>query len=321
VIRSSALVLLITAAGAALAQQTWHGPYVPEGQTAPPQQQPAISKPQPAPPAPSAPQGPREPDRFLRDTPHVWLSQMVWRKFQDPKYAAALSSRGQIPDSFHMPEERWLRKARDEIARARRAPEGVRVLVIPRAKLAPTLDGRIYVEEWAGALRLPLEPAGSAAVLLLAHGGRLYLAAHAFADKTEAGYDQFRFWFHIGLSSYLRNERVFLAGKGWLAQLRDVGFAPDNEATLEAPPAAKLTYKTDWNIFERSRGASRMEGYRQYELAVDMAEVGLFPGVSFPAFFEIEGDPVLDAAGKFKARTEVGRAGSAAAPIWFLISP
>ncbi len=308
-IRSSFLVLLIAAASPAFAQQIWHGPNFPEKESAPPQ------------PVPSTPQVPREPDRVLRDTPHVWLAQMIWRKFVNPEYAAALNARGQIPKTFHMPEEQWLRKARAEIAKARRAPEAARVLAVPRARQAPSLDGRIYVEEWAGALRLPLEPAGAAAVLLLAHGGLLYVAAHAFADKTDAGYDQFRFWFHIGLSPYLRNERVFLAGKGWFVHLRDVALPPEREPITESPEPGKLTQKTDWNIFERTRGASRVDGYRQYELSVDMAEIGFFPGVPFPAFFEIEGDPVLDAAGKFKARTTVGTAGSAAAPIWLQISP
>jgi hypothetical protein len=297
------------AAGPASAQQIWHGPYTREPQAAPPQ------------PAPPPRQGPREPERFLRDTPHVWLAQMIGMKFYNPEYAAALNARGQIPKSFHLPEEQWLRKARDEIAKARRAPEGVRALAIPRARQAPTLDGRIYADEWAGALRLPLEPAGSAAVLLMAYGGQLYLAAHAFADKTDDGYDQFRFWFHLDLSPYLRSERVLLAGKGWLAQLRNVAMPPDTEPLVESPDPGKLKQKTDWNIFERSRGASRVEGYRQYELSVDMTEAGFFPGVPFPAYFEIEGDPVLDAAGKFKARTQVGAGGSAAAPLWLQIAP
>jgi hypothetical protein len=158
-------------------------------------------------------------------------------------------------------------------------------------------------------------------VQLLAHGGQLYLAAHAPADKTGDGFDQFRFWFHIGLSPYLLNERVFLAGKGWFAQLREVAMPADTEPLLESPDLSKLKPKTDWNIFERTRGASRVEGYRQYELSVDMEEAGFVPGAPFPAFFEIEGDPVKDAAGKFKARTILGTAGSQAQPLWLHILP
>jgi hypothetical protein len=300
---------LITIAGSALAQQPWHGPYVPERKPAPtPAPAPRAA---PSPPAPQPQrqlQAPKDGDPRLREALHVQLAQMIERKLANPEYAAALAARGRIPSSFHMPEEQGVRSARAALSKARQAPEGARVLAVPRARQAPTLDGRIYLEEWAGALQLPLQPAAGGTVLLLAHGGHLYLAAHAFADKTDAGYDQFRFWFHLDLSPYLRSERVFVAGKGWLAQLRGVVLPPGRE-------------QTDWNIFERMRGASRVEGYRQYELAIDMAEAGLFPGAPFPAFFEVEGDPVLDAAGQFKARTEVGRTGSAAAPVWLRISP
>ena len=302
--RYSVAALLFLAAGHAAAQHPWHGPYVPEKEAAPPPRQPQM------------------PERVARDTPHVWLAQMIGYKFFNPEYAAALNTRGKIPSSFHMVEEQWVRKARAEIAQARKAPANVRVLTVPRAKLAPSLDGRIYTEEWAGALRILLEPAsGGAEVLLQAHGGQLYLAAHAPADKTEDGFDQFRFWFHIDLSPYLRSERIFLAGKGWFAQLREVGLPPEREAILEAPLPGKLTQKSDWNIFEHTRGASRVDGHRQYEVSVDMAEAGFFPGVPFPVFFEIEGDPVKDAAGKFKSRTTLGTAGSQAQPLWLHILP
>jgi len=306
--RSSALALvLLLAAGAATAQQPWHGPV--EGPNVTDRLHPEPSR--------------RQPERVLRDTPHVWLAQMIAYKFNDPAYSAALNARKGIPNSFHMPEEQWIRKARSEISRTRQAPPGVRVLAIPRAKLAPSLDGRIFAEEWQGALRVTLEPAtGGTSVLLFAHGGQLYLAAHATPDRTDEGFDQFRFWFHLDLSPYLRNERVFLSGKGWFAQLREVMLPPAREAIQELPPpGTRLTQKTDWNIFERSRGASRVDGYRQYELAVDLDEVGLYPGVPFPAFFEIEGDPVKDAAGKFKARTVLGTAGSKDQPVWLHVAP
>jgi len=73
---------------------------------------------------------------------------------------------------------------------------------------------------------------------------------------------------------YLKNERIFIAGKGWLAQLREAWLPREDEQIVESPAAGALRQKSDWNIFERTRGASRVEGYRQYELAVDMAETG-----------------------------------------------
>lgn len=306
------------ACGPAAAQQPWHGPVTPA--PAPDVTDRLHPRPPAAPPA-AAPR--REPQRFARDTPHAWLAQMIAYKFGDPAYSAALAARKGIPSSFHMPEEQWVRKARAEIAQARKAPQGVRVIAIPRARVAPSLDGRIYAEEWQGALRLALEPAsGGASVLLLAHGGQLYLAAHATPDRTEEGFDQFRFWFHLELSPYLGNERVFLSGRGGLGRLREVWLPPEREAIQERPqPGTRLKQQTDWNIFERARGASRVDGYRQYEMAVDMAEAGLFAGVPFPAFFEIEGDPVRDAAGRFRSRTILGTAGSKAQPVWLHVLP
>lgn len=315
--RSSALALVfLLAAGPAAAQQPWHGPVESPNVTDRLHPKPAAAPPAPAPAR-------REPHRALRDTPHVWLAQMIALKFYDPAYAAALDARKGIPNSFHMPEEQWIRKARSEISRLRKAPPGVRVLTIPRAPAAPSLDGRIDAGEWKGALRVALEPtAGGTSVLLLAHGGQLYLAAHATPDRTEDGFDQFRFWFHLDLSPYLRNERVFVSRNGHLGQLRDVWLPGERDPIQEAPPpGTRLTQKTDWNIFERSRGASRVDGYRQYELAVDLEEVGIFPGVPFPAFFEIEGDPVKDAAGKFRSRTILGTAGSKEQPVWLYVTP
>jgi len=54
-----------------------------------------------------------------------------------------------------------------------------------------------------------------------------------------------------------------------------------------------------------------------------MSEIALLivGGVPFPAFFEIEGDPARDAAGKFKARTILGTAGSQVQPVWLVVPP
>lgn len=56
-------------------------------------------------------------------------------------------------------------------------------------------------------------------------------------------------------------------------------------------------------------------------MAIDLAESGLGLGVPIPVYFEIEGNPELDAAGKFKARVTEGQAGSASRPIWLRIAP
>ena len=219
-----------------------------------------------------------------------------------------------------MPEERAVREIRARIAGVRRAPPDVHVATIPLAAAAPILDGIAQPGKWRGALRIPLEPAARQAwVLLLVHGGTLYLAAHAPADKTAAGFDQFRFWYHLELSPFMENERVFLAGRGPPTSLRGARLPRGGQALDERAPTNALERLTDWYILERLRGASTVTGYRQYEMAVDLAEAGIGPGAPFPAFFEIEGDPEYDTAGKFKARFIEGQAGSASAPLWLRI--
>ena len=78
---------------------------------------------------------------------------------------------------------------------------------------------------------------------------------------------------------------------------------------------------TDWGVSGRLRSASIVAGFRKYEVAVDLSEAGIGPGVPFPAFLEIEGDPEMDAAGKFKARVIEGQIGSASRPIWLRVAP
>jgi hypothetical protein len=252
----------------------------------------------------------------------VLLGEAISLKFQNPTYAAALATRGKLPPpTYGMAEEGAVRSIRDRLARLRRAPAGMRVETIPRAGAAPTVDGIANPREWGGALRIALQPAERGAwVLLLAHGGALYLAAHAPGDKTADGFDQFRFWYHLELSPFMENERVFVAGKSWLVALRGVRLPRGGAAFSETAAVNTLAQKTDWGIFERLRGASAMAGYRQFEMAVDLAESGLGFGAPFPAFFEIEGDPVYDPAGKFKARFNEGQAGSAVQPIWLQIA-
>lgn len=259
-------------------------------------------------------------DRFANE--HVALGRALAKKFANPEYAAALASRRGIPSSFDMPEEHAVRRARSRLTLARRAPQGVHVLRIPLAPVPPTVDGVVHPAEWARALRLALAPTEKRSeVLLLAHAGTLYLAALAPADRTEKGFDQFRFWFHLALSPYLDNERAFLAGRGRLSSLRGARLPQDESAFVEAGAAVALHRKTDWNIYSASRGVSTITAFRQYEMAIDLAESGIPRSGPFPAYFEIEGDPLRDAARKFKARVSLGQLGTAVAPLWMRIGP
>lgn len=225
--------------------------------------------------------------------------------------------RGGEPRRWYFPPwrnfEDWTKAARSRLAASRKTPAGQAVLDIPALAAPPLLDGSIGEEEWRGARRIVLAPEGLGSVVRIAADARhLYFAADVPADTTADGFDQFRVWFHIGLSPWLDNERVFLDRHGGVSALRQTRFPwGDN------PPRRR----TDWYIYERARGASALSGHRRYELALDLHEAGIAPGVAFPLWLEVEGDPQRDAAGKFKARTDLGRAGSHAAPLWLRIEP
>jgi len=208
--------------------------------------------------------------------------------------------------------EAWSKAARSRLAAARVAPADAAVLTVPVGERAPRIDGVIDAAEWQGALTLPLDPTDARArVQLLSDGMRLYLAGEAPGDTTATGYDQFRFWYHLHLSPAMPYERAFLDGTGSVNVMRSAVFPRGKDKSHE---------RTDWYTHRKAEGASRADDYRGYELALDLDEAGLHPGVPFPAFIDIEGDPVLDAAGNFRSRTIVGRLGSLEAPIWLRIA-
>ncbi len=232
-----------------------------------------------------------------------------------------LRHKGSEPAHWYYPPwrnfEQWTKATRSRLAAARSTPPEATVLTIPHITTTPTIDGAINGDEWRGALRLPLAPTALApealasSVLLASDGRFLYLAADAPADTTATGFDQFRIWYHIGLSPWLDNERAFVDRSGGVSVLRATRFPWG-----DYPPRSR----TDWHIYENARGAASMNGHRRFELAIDLAEAGIAPGVAFPAWLEIEGDPLRDTAGKFKSRSDLGRAGSHTAPLWLRIA-
>lgn len=286
--------------GSAYAQATWHGS--PEA--------PAASKSSTV--APTV--------VVSGNSDHVQLGRAIALKYANPEFAAARAVRGRLPpDSHSVPEEQAVRQARDKIAFARRAPADVKLLTIPRAGAAPQLDGMVGEAEWRGALRIALEPAArKASVLLMAHGGQLYVAGLAPSDRTIEGFDQLRFWYHINLSPFFENERVHI--DGGRRTLRATRLPRAGETIRDGLDPRTLVQDTDWGVSGRLRSATVVAGFRQYEVAIDLAESGFGPGIPFPAYFEIEGDPVMEGK-NFKARVTEGHAGSASQPIWLRIAP
>ncbi|MFH1869198.1 MAG: hypothetical protein ABIG36_00990 [Pseudomonadota bacterium] len=223
---------------------------------------------------------------------------------------------GRHPRRWYYPPwrniEQWTKAARSRLAAVRALPAGQAALLVPRIATAPEIDGAIGEAEWRGALRIALVPeALGSSVRAASDGRRLYLAAEVPADTTTDGFDQFRVWFHIGLSPWLANERALVDRSGGINVLRATRFPwGDN------PPRSR----TDWHIHEKAAGASSLDGHRRFELALDLDEAGIVPGVAFPLWLEIEGDPVRDANRKFRARSNLGQAGSYDAPLWFRVA-
>lgn len=207
--------------------------------------------------------------------------------------------------------EQWTKAARSRLAAARTLPPGQAATTIPRSISVTDIDGEID-DEWEDALRLPMSPEilGSAA-FIKSDGKFLYLAGDAPADTTSDGYDQFRFWFHIGLSPALENERIFVGKSGDISTLRTVHFQQK---------IRKQDYRVDKQIYELACGTTSMNGHRRFELALNLEESGIKPGAPFPAWIEIEGDPLADANGKFTHRTNLGQIGSKDVPLWFRIA-
>ena len=207
----------------------------------------------------------------------------------------------------------WSKAARSRLAAKREVPPETLVHAVPVVAKAPRIDGTIGVDEWQGALILPMtEGDGKARVRLLSDGTRLFFAGEAPADTTATGYDQFRFWYHLHLSPAMPYEKASLTGKGGdVNVLRTAVFPWQGRPDFQ---------RTDWHTHRLALGVSTVDGYRRYEMVLDLDEAGLHRGVAFPANFVIEGDPEKHPDGKFKARTTVGRAGSLQEPIWLRIA-
>ena len=127
---------------------------------------------------------------------------------------------------------------------------------------------------------------------------------------------------HLDLSPYLVNERAFLDDRGRtsILVLRGARVPINAGVFLDAPPRNTLRDDVDWGVYAGVQGASVVEGFRQYEMSIDLAEAGLARGVAFPAFLEIEGDPIYE-GDKFKARVMEGQAGSQQNPLWLRMAP
>jgi hypothetical protein len=209
-------------------------------------------------------------------------------------------------------EEALLKEIRSRLAATRTLPAGVSVTTIPQVTTGlPVIDGRLHPDEWRAAVRLEL--GHGTQLYLLSDGRRLYLGCDVPSDTTAEGFDQLRFYYHVDLAGVIVHERVHVSPGA-----RD-GFAAYRLAHVAGPGSPAPSSLSEGQIARLGHGASTLDGHRQFEVMLDLAESGLHPGVPFPAYVEVETDPVRDSAGRFLRRALAGALGSQAAPVWLVI--
>lgn len=246
------------------------------------------------------------------------------RKLANPEWIAWNDRPGIPRDIQKFPEELRIQELLGEMARSPPPPRdhaGVRP--IPRrdaASVAVTIDGMLTPGEWDDAAWFEIGSQGRRTrLLLVTDERRLLIACHAFDDTTEAGYDQLRFYFHVDLSPIVVNERIHV-GHGRTTVIR--------QTTLEwaGPPPENEDGRwrrfpiSDWNVHGHARGVKSMiDGHVVYEASLSLVESGIPLDAPFPAFVEVETDPVETPDGRFVRRVIVGELGSQEEPVWFRI--
>jgi hypothetical protein len=233
-------------------------------------------------------------------------------KLANPAYARwRRLSLGQQPyQAFD--EEALLKELRSRIAASVAPPPGAQVTSVPIVPGAvPVIDGRLAPGEWQAAVQADL---GKGTTLYaMSDGRRLYVAADVPGDTTEDGFDQLRVYYHVDLAGVITHERVHVSR--WATD----AFASYRLSHLPRPGERQALALSESHIYRQGRGASTMIGHRQFELALDLDESGLHPGVPFAAYVEVETDPLTDWGGRFRERAYAGRLGSQTAPVWLVI--
>ncbi len=293
---------------------------------------PAVERPSPPPTLPvistpkrkmNTPPLPPIPTDASMHTLNQQLEQSYQNKLANPEFVKWKNKPG-IPNTFQtFAEERRIKQVRAEIARKASPPPGAKVLTIPlHTATSPAVDGVIRPDEWASAATINI-PGEKSRLLLTASASTLFVACDVPDEKTEKGFDQFRFYIHIDASPLLVNERIHLGRYNRPRKLRGIRqtrFRWKGEVPTSSEERWKKYDLSDWCIYDHAVGASTLNPHRQYEAALNLKEIGLHLGIPFPAFVEIETDPTYEGK-KFKRRNYLGHLGSQKKPVWFVIQP
>jgi hypothetical protein len=253
---------------------------------------------------------------------HDGFREAYQAKLGNAAYVAYKSQPGVPTERQVFPEEVRIKDVRSRLARNVRVPEGVEPTVIPMIDdPPPVIDGVFGYGEWDQAIRVPIGLNGTKTTLLLMADRRhLYVACDAPSETTEEGYDQFRFYVHIGLTPLLANERVHVGRQsGSLGGIRETRVRWRGEAASGDHERWKQYNISDWQIYEHAAGASAIDEHRRYEAVLELFETGLTVGVPFTARVEVESDPTRNGAGRVTGRTMIGELGRQTTPVWFVI--
>lgn len=254
---------------------------------------------------------------------HEAFAEAYFQKFENPAYEAFKSQPGLPSVFFDCPEEDQIKAVREMLVRSVTVPSSVQPTVVPtRHGLSVEVDGFLEDPSWTQAARFPVGIDGSKATLwMMADDEFLYLACDVPEEVTDAGYDQFRFYLHLGLTPWLVNERVHVgaATQGRVGGIRQTTIQWPHGPAMRPEERWKDAPISDWQIYEKARGASALDGHRTYEVVLELAECGLSKGHPFTARVEVETDPERSAEGKFRCRRYLGRAGAQDQPLWFVI--
>jgi hypothetical protein len=296
---------------------------MPEGMSSEPEAPPVT--PEMAPAFDDSPMPPADPDppRSFAVL-QAELDGVYRRKLANPEWIAWNDRPGIPRDIQRFPEELRIQALLGEMARSRALPrDGASVNAIPRRSAAAvnvTMDGVLASGEWDDAAWIEIGSQGRRTrLLLMADERRLLIACHAFDDTTEAGFDQLRFYFHVDQSPTIVNERIHV-GHGRPTVIRQTTLEWDGPPPENEDGRWRRFPISDWNVHGHARGVkAMMDGHVVYEASLSLVESGIPLDAPFPAFVEVETDPVKTPEGEFVRRVIVGELGSQEEPVWFRI--
>lgn len=273
-------------------------------------------------PAPPKPTVTAYPPTEIPENLGTDLGELYRQKLSNPDYVRWKNLPG-LPQGYqYYPEEVYIKHARAQLAKNIDVPFDAELHNIPQLLSGEiSVDGKIGLQEWSDASRISLEPFDSETSLYLqADDEWLYIAASVPGDRTEDGFDQLRFHFHVNLAPELVNERIHVgrSSRQALGGIRQTTVRWQGDPPENNDQRWKKYPISDWRIYKLAVGASTMNEYRQFEAKINLKEAGLFAGIPFAAFVEVETDP-LYVDGKFKKRRYLGNWGSQQQPVWLQI--